>query len=544
MADAVRESLNQEEDFKGLACDNVNEHDASVSLVAQAAAVQEDDGQPPELGGLGEPGDELTPDLPTLETVAGTNDDAENSVILPVLVAPSEPEGGLDDPDQNTIENSIFPNCLTDGDDIGPDHSADPEAAEAEDDIAEDSFAVDELAEDDTKDIADESGADAAQVCAPDAEAETPSFGADPQSLSSEAYDVLRRWALLSATEKQAFHAISAELTDIVNKMDHSVGVLSGRFSSVVGAQSKQSDLISRIIERAQQLNGHSFEWSMGNLAEFLSQTMQETVESLLSISQQSVSVVYRLHDVGDNVEKAVDIISQVEQINKSSTLLALNAKIEAARAGEAGKGFSVVADEIKELSKTINQLSEDVREKITGIKAGVADSFESLNVIAGMDMNGTLIARGKIEESVQKMMEQNEEFEKLLVTSSELNEAVSNDVSDIVTMFQFHDRANQNITGIQNVLKDLSSQHDGLMEEAGIRWPDVVHSATDLREELIQLANPIRPKDLRARLAESMAVADHFQAEQQTNGAVTGADADPGDIDLFGDDDDEIELF
>ncbi|NHH81978.1 Methyl-accepting chemotaxis protein IV [Burkholderia gladioli] len=41
--------------------------------------------------------------------------------------------------------------------------------------------------------------------------------------------------------------------------------------------------------------------------------------------------------------------IGDINDINRETTFLALNALIEAARAGEAGKGFAVVANQVKQ---------------------------------------------------------------------------------------------------------------------------------------------------------------------------------------------------
>ena len=59
------------------------------------------------------------------------------------------------------------------------------------------------------------------------------------------------------------------------------------------------------------------------------------------------------------------DVVSRkVEEIKKdtgTTRILALNALIEAARAGEAGKGFAVVAGEVKNVSESIDGITQSL---------------------------------------------------------------------------------------------------------------------------------------------------------------------------------------
>ncbi|HSV68941.1 MAG TPA: PAS domain-containing protein [Methylibium sp.] len=60
------------------------------------------------------------------------------------------------------------------------------------------------------------------------------------------------------------------------------------------------------------------------------------------------------LKDIGD-------IVGTIQRIAQQTNLIALNAAVEAARAGEAGRGFSVIAEEIRTLSRRTSDATTDV---------------------------------------------------------------------------------------------------------------------------------------------------------------------------------------
>ncbi|PXW22734.1 methyl-accepting chemotaxis protein [Paraburkholderia caballeronis] len=79
--------------------------------------------------------------------------------------------------------------------------------------------------------------------------------------------------------------------------------------------------------------------------------------------------------DVVDIVELTKQInrvargkISDIDSINREATYLAINALIEAARAGEAGRGFAVVANQVKVVSKKIEQLTRELHSELDSL--------------------------------------------------------------------------------------------------------------------------------------------------------------------------------
>jgi methyl-accepting chemotaxis protein len=68
---------------------------------------------------------------------------------------------------------------------------------------------------------------------------------------------------------------------------------------------------------------------------------------------------------LADDVVALTPIIQVISSIAKQTSMLALNAGIEAARAGNAGRGFSVVANEVRALSKRSTSAAADIAEKL-----------------------------------------------------------------------------------------------------------------------------------------------------------------------------------
>jgi hypothetical protein len=60
--------------------------------------------------------------------------------------------------------------------------------------------------------------------------------------------------------------------------------------------------------------------------------------------------------------------VADINDINRETTFLAINALIESARAGEAGRGFAVVANQVKVVSQRIGQLTGELNRELTAL--------------------------------------------------------------------------------------------------------------------------------------------------------------------------------
>ena len=113
-------------------------------------------------------------------------------------------------------------------------------------------------------------------------------------------------------------------------------------------------------------------------------------------------------------VGKIGAITQVIEEIASQTNLLALNATIEAAGAGEAGKGFTVVANEVKQLSRQTASATGNIRDQVTQIQKVATDVSERISQVAKIILDieatsqGTLRAvqeqRGAIGEVSRNM--------------------------------------------------------------------------------------------------------------------------------------------
>lgn len=106
--------------------------------------------------------------------------------------------------------------------------------------------------------------------------------------------------------------------------------------------------------------------------ATIIREVMDKHIDQLSTHYQAVITEVDTIkHDVEKNgqseTREVVDAaLGELDQINSTINLIAVNASIEAARVGDQGRGFAVISTEIQDLSKKSRSVVE-------GIKANIA---------------------------------------------------------------------------------------------------------------------------------------------------------------------------
>lgn len=179
-------------------------------------------------------------------------------------------------------------------------------------------------------------------------------------------------------------------------------------------------------------------------------------IEVLMQQIQNAANAVHALDEKSEGINTVLEVIRGIaEQTN----LLALNAAIEAARAGEQGRGFAVVADEVRSLANRSHEATEEIRQLIEQLHAGVREAVHAMTLAETKAKEGSEMvernaeALGAIAGEVSTISDMNTQ----IATAAEEQSAVAEEINrNVVNISQLADQTSEGAKQTSQVSEEL----------------------------------------------------------------------------------------
>jgi methyl-accepting chemotaxis protein len=192
------------------------------------------------------------------------------------------------------------------------------------------------------------------------------------------------------------------------------------------------------------------------------SQVLHQFTDLLATVSKQSVRTVYRIDDMARELDAVFKLVASVNEISEETFILAVNATIEAAHADGGGRSFSVIASNVRELSKKTRRFNEQIESQIVKARQTVNEVREIIGDMASRDLNVALAGK----ERVQEMLLQLQNVERFVASSldkaTETTSRIRGAADEALTALQFEDILMQLLQEITGRLEELRRSRSG----------------------------------------------------------------------------------
>ncbi len=175
-------------------------------------------------------------------------------------------------------------------------------------------------------------------------------------------------------------------------------------------------------------------------------QAVSDATKSTELVANEVKNATKTIIQLEKDSEAIDDVLVVIRGIAEQTNLLALNAAIEAARAGEQGRGFAVVADEVRTLASRTQTSTEEIQVMIERLQEN------SRSAVKAMESS-----TDRVVQSVEKTQEVGKRFDEIFKRVNTLNQMNISIAGATEEQSLVSHEISQNVYSISNASDELT---------------------------------------------------------------------------------------
>lgn len=234
-----------------------------------------------------------------------------------------------------------------------------------------------------------------------------------------------------------------AELSQVKALLADAIRNLQSSFTEVEGLVGSQGALLSELLSSVETTAAQAGP-SIRSFLQEITPLLRSLTELLTQVAHTGQESARRSDALETDLRETFKLLSQFEQVERQTTLLAVNASIEAAHAGELGRGFGVVAQEVRHLSNYSKDLNQRVVHHLERARATLGSVRQMLTRAMASDIALAEGSRAQIEAIFENIGGLDAKMAAGLDRIREISRQTAAHVEIAVRVLQFEDIVSQ----------------------------------------------------------------------------------------------------